>query len=215
MKLKIHPFAVTVVAAICPLLAFAQEVAPLDTETVNRLAISYSSNFNLQLQPGQTYAFKLGTLQCCYLLKPVQAQVSWSIKPTAGARINPSTGEFTVDRSTPHGSVFEVKADVEEGRRVITAKVYVYTPEANPLVGNWRETSRVMCRTGEAKRPATQIGELEFRADGTFSVTRLPFEMYKDYWGTYAYDLKGGGLKLVAAGGIMCHLTSMVMVASS
>ena len=64
----------------------------------------------------------------------------------------------------------------------------MFTPEANPLVGSWQE------------EPGT-INELIFRADGSFSVTWNPFEAYKDYWGTYTFDLDTGSIGLTIAGG--------------
>ena len=48
------------------------------------------------------------------------------------------------------------------------------------LVGVWHEN-------GESKN---RINELIFRDDGTFSVTVTPFDVYKDYWGTYTIDPK-------------------------
>jgi hypothetical protein len=35
-----------------------------------------------------------------------------------------------------------------------------------------------------------------FEADGTFTVTWFPFEVYKDYWGTYTFGLEQGTLTL-------------------
>jgi hypothetical protein len=49
--------------------------------------------------------------------------------------------------------------------------------------------------------PEEPIGELQFRADGTLSVTWMPFEVYRDYWGSYQYDSKGGTLDLAIEGG--------------
>jgi hypothetical protein len=45
------------------------------------------------------------------------------------------------------------------------------------------------------------IKELRFKADGEFSVTWEPFEVYKDYWGTYAHEIGQGTLDLVVTGG--------------
>ena len=53
--------------------------------------------------------------------------------------------------------------------------------------------STTWCRQVPAER---SIGELEFRADGTFSVTWVPFETYRDYWGRYTLDLRTGRLNL-------------------
>jgi hypothetical protein len=50
--------------------------------------------------------------------------------------------------------------------------------------------------TGEEITPSQPIRELVFRADGEFGVTWEPFELYRDYWGTYTYDLEQGSLDL-------------------
>jgi len=65
----------------------------------------------------------------------------------------------------------------------------VYDPEASPLVGTWRQNS------GNCQNE-TIIRELIFSANGTFSVTWMPFEVYKDYWGVYTYDRQSKYLTL-------------------
>jgi hypothetical protein len=54
---------------------------------------------------------------------------------------------------------------------------------------------------GEVVEPLDPIGELVFDADGTFSVTWFPFEVYKDYWGSYTFDLATGAISLAIEGG--------------
>lgn len=76
MQSKIHPLAVTVAALLCPLLAFAQDVAPLDTETLNRLTISDSSNFNFQLQPGHTAERTIEGVEAMHLLRKKRSKRS-------------------------------------------------------------------------------------------------------------------------------------------
>jgi hypothetical protein len=58
-----------------------------------------------------------------------------------------------------------------------------------------------VCGRGTEIIPEELIGELRFGADGTFAVTWMPFEIYVDYRGTYAYDLTWGTLDLVVEGG--------------
>jgi len=171
----------------------------LDEDTLNRLALSMERT--VQMQPGETHAFSLGVIECCVYFAPVEGCATWSVEPTEGASIDPDTGVFTVDPATPSGSVFTVSADVENGRRVVSTKVHVFTSQDNPLVGMWQEEAQFACGTGEEAVPEERIGELRFLADGGFSVTWIPFEVYKDYWGTYAYDLRQGTLDLVVTGG--------------
>ena len=44
------------------------------------------------------------------------------------------------------------------------------------------------------------ISELLFQADGDFSVTWVPLEIYIDYWGTYTYDLNNDFLEFTITG---------------
>ena len=171
----------------------------LDDATLKELRLAPSEN--LQLQPGDTYQFNLTVVECCYVAKTVKAAATWSIAPSGGAHIDSRTGLLTVDKSTPNDSVFTVTADVENGRRILSIKVYVYTPKDNPLVGIWKEKSQIKCRSNETLTSTAPIQELEFGADNTFSVTWTPFEKYQDYWGSYSYDTQKGQIKFVVAGG--------------
>jgi hypothetical protein len=56
------------------------------------------------------------------------------------------------------------------------------------LVGTWREKSPTACQTATGDTAAVRLAELVFKANGEFSVTWMPFETYKDYWGTYRFD---------------------------
>ena len=192
--------ALALVALACNIPGLAPDCAAvLDEETLKGLMLSMERT--AQLQPGETRTFSLGVGECCYYIEPVDACVTWSVDPAEGASIDPQTGELSVDAATPSGSVFTVSADVENGRRVVSIDVYVYTPEDNPLVGRWQEEAQFACGTGEEVTPDQPIRELVFRAAGEFSVTWAPFELYRDYWGTYTYDLGQGSLDLSAPSG--------------
>jgi len=62
--------------------------------------------------------------------------------------------------------------------------------QMNPMVGRWTEESSQQA-----------IAELIFNDNMTFSVTWIPFETYKDYWGTYAFDLEKGILEIKVKSG--------------
>ena len=171
----------------------------LDEDTLNRLSLVMGNT--VAMQPGETWEFSPGVVECCYVFEPVDACATWSASPTDGATIDRETGVFTVDPGTASGKVFTVTADVENGRRLVSAEVYVYTPEANPLFGIWREEAQFSCETDEEVVPEERIGELSFGANGKLSVTWHPFEVYKDYWGTYTFDLNQGTLDLAGAEG--------------
>ena len=171
-------------------------------DTLDRLTLSMDPmDQTVEMHPGETRTFSLGVLECCYMLEPVEACATWSVDPPKGVSIGADTGLFALDAQTPSGSVFTVSADVEEGRRVVSIEVHVFTPEDNPLVGTWREEAQFACETREEIVPDELIGELRFRADGTFGVTWAPFEVYVDYWGAYTYDSAEGNLDLVITGG--------------
>ncbi len=171
----------------------------LDEETLNRLRLSMAPT--AQMQPGETREFFLGVVECCYVFEPVDACATWSVSPGDGVTLDAETGVFTVDPATPSGEVFTVTADVEQGRRLVSIEVYVYTLQENPLVGNWIEETQYACDTGEEVTPEEQIRELQFRADGSFSVTWMPFEIYRDYWGSYQYNAEQGTLDLTIVAG--------------
>ena len=48
---------------------------------------------------------------------------------------------------------------------------------------------------------AQPVRELIFSADGRYSVTWMPFETYKDYWGGWRYDARTRVLTLTVDGG--------------
>jgi hypothetical protein len=174
----------------------------LDEDTLQRLTLALTTlSPTMEMQPGETHTFSLGVVECCYVFEPLQTCVTWSIDPTTGASINPDSGLFAVDAGTPNGRVFTVSADVEHGRRVVSVDVHVFTSEANPLARLWAEEAQLACDGGAEIAPQSPIGELRFRADGTFGVTWQPFEMYVDYWGTYTYDLEASTLDLTIGGG--------------
>jgi len=185
--------------ALLPAPRCVQAQGSLPDSTLNRLTLP--GNGTVQLKPGERHQFVTGIYECCVRFAPIKARVAWSVTPQTGARIDSRTGAFRVDSSTPAGSVFDVTANVERGRRVLSAKVYVYTPQSNPLAGYWRQTSEIPCGTDQPLAPAMPINELYFGADGRFTVTWQPFETYRDYWGTYTYDVTAGQLKLLVTGG--------------
>jgi hypothetical protein len=171
----------------------------LDEETLDRLRLTMDQS--VEMLPGETREFSVGVVECCYVFEPVDACVAWSAEPAHGATIDPETGVFQVEPSTPSGEVFTVTANVENGRRLVSVEVYVYTPEGNPLVGLWREEAQLKCDTSEEVVPEERIGELRFDAGGNFSVTWMPFEIYRDYWGSYQFDGELGTLDLSVEGG--------------
>ena len=130
----------------------------------------------------------------------VEACVEWSIEPVDGVTID-DAGLLAVEGSVAAGTVISVTADVEAGRRILTTDFEVYVPVAYDIIGFWTETQQLPCDGGAAFVPDPIIGELVFQDTGEFSVTWTPFEVYYDYWGTYAYDEGTSALVLTVEGG--------------
>ena len=71
----------------------------------------------LEMRPGDSRSPFLGVIECSHYFAPAEARATPSVDPSAGARMDLSTGVFTVDGGTPSGSVLPVSADVEKGCR--------------------------------------------------------------------------------------------------
>ncbi|MFO0550770.1 MAG: hypothetical protein U0271_20420 [Polyangiaceae bacterium] len=175
----------------------------LDADTVANL--TFGSQDFVQLQPNQSTDLEVGILECCYVLTPVDACINWSIDPPDNVIIAPDTGFLLVDANAVPGSEYTITADVGPGQRTLQTTLYVYSPEANPLVGLRHEIAQLPCGGGAELPPEVPIAELAFWADGTFQVTWMPFELYVDYWGTYEFDYDAisasGSITLTVTGG--------------
>lgn len=172
---------------------------PLDEEDLPYLAIVFFPGI-IELQPGQSHAFEVGLLECCYFFEPIEACAEWSVAPSEGATIT-EDGVLTIDPTVDNGAMFLVQADIEQGRALLEAEVWVYTEQDNPLVGSYHEISQFDCQQGDEFVPDELIGELRFLANSQFMLTWFPFEVYVDYWGPYAYELPTGALTITAEDG--------------
>lgn len=126
---------------------------------------------------------------------PTGCDVRWSVGD--GGTIA-GDGEVTIARDAAPGSTVLVRARVDtlEARQLID----VVDPAPNALAGTWTQDGPAVCANGE--RPSdTIVRELVFRRGGTFTVTRIPFESYRDYWGTYVFDAASARLTLSVRGG--------------
>jgi hypothetical protein len=154
----------------------------------------------LQMQPGETRVLVIGVYACCYFFEPSRLDARWSVEPVDGVTVD-GDGTLAIDSDVPDGTVITVQADIAGTGELVTTRVHVYSRETQPLVGSWRETRQIACEVDEEFTPQEPIGELRLDADGTFSVTWQPFEIYRDYWGTYEANLETGELLLTITGG--------------
>ena len=75
-------------------------------------------------------------------LYPLKAKVTWAIEPAVkGISIDQNSGKISVQADVAHGTGTTVHANVENGRRKLTAKLYVFHPEADPFIGSWNVES--------------------------------------------------------------------------
>ena len=171
---------------------------PLDADTLKRLQLGWT---DVQLHPGDTHQFSLAILSTYAPSQEVPACTTWKVEPEGkGASIS-NTGLLKIDPKTPVPSKFVVTADIEQGREQRQMDVFVYNDDSQPLVGRWRQQSMFDCDTEKETKPGELIQELEFRARGWFSVTWTPFEVYRDYWGSYTTGKAKGDLSLQIEGG--------------
>jgi len=201
----------TIVVAVCmSLAACAGEdgtedtpgtCEPLSATELSELTHSFSLSPVIDARPGSTLDIDLGKTECCYSFQAIPACAVYSVAPQSAATIDPATGVLAIEPTTPSGTVVHVVADVQEGAKRVELDVHVYTPEAMPQVGRWRESKVLSCDDGSELDPVESIEEIEFWGDGTFSVTWHPFEIYRDYWGPAALDLAASSVNLGISGG--------------
>lgn len=144
---------------------------------------------SVELRPNESFQFRVGRTECCYVFRPEPMRVAWSIEPARDASIDVSTGLVIVAKTAAPGSTFMVRAHLTDRDTVLTAVVTVFTRATHPLVGTWWEQAWKACTPMATQGLVQPIRELVFRADGTFTVTWTPFERYTDYWGRYTYDV--------------------------
>lgn len=167
--------------------AFASDCKqPLDQDTLNRLLLGVT---DMELQPGASHQFKLFVFlpSAPPMPEDVPACATWNVEPKGKGATIDAQGLLKIDPATKPGSKFVVSANVEHGRAQRQNTVIIWTEKTQPLVGMWRQQSILDCETEQEAEP---IRELEFRANGFFSVTWMPFEVYRDYWGSYIADSK-------------------------
>jgi hypothetical protein len=151
----------------------------------------------MEVHPGDSIPLHVYSSSAPYDMEPIPdaCPVRWSLSPSSqAATVDVRSGVLRVARGAADGTVLTATAMLPGD--TLHARIRVVVPGANPLIGMWRQESEAACADGSAHPPAEPIQELEFRADGTFSVTWTPFESYRDYWGTYAFDASSGRLTL-------------------
>ncbi|HUR91510.1 MAG TPA: hypothetical protein VMY38_02435 [Gemmatimonadaceae bacterium] len=162
------------------------------------LGIAMFSMTESELTPGQSARMATPMMytvphEAPYPL-PANCTVRWSVG--SGATIT-ADGELTIAPDAAPGSIVVVRAHVDT---LMAAKRFlVVDPAPNALAGQWTQVGPTLCANGQSAS-GDIVRELEFRRSRTFSVTRVPFESYRDYWGTYTFDAAAARLTLTVSG---------------
>lgn len=123
---------------------------------------------------------------------------AWRIEPAQYATVDPQ-GLVQISDSAPDGAAVTLNALV--GPKEVRGALRVMDMKRKQVVGTWRQISETPCESGEERVPADPVREFKLDGSGHFSVTTTPFEAYKDYWGTYAYDAASGAIRFAVESG--------------
>jgi hypothetical protein len=122
---------------------------------------------------------------------PLKCTSGWAV--TGPATLGPDRKSLTIAADAPPGAIVLVRF-YHEGKPVST-QFRVVAKDAVVLTGRYTQRSLEGCLAHEPVR------ELEFRAEYRFSVTFMPFETYRDYWGSYSFDPATKRIRLKVEGG--------------
>jgi hypothetical protein len=113
------------------------------------------------------------------------------------------SGKLTVDANVPHGTTATILGDVEQGRKKLSGKVYVFHPDENPLIGAWHVDASVACGESQeikaaAPSPLTLRGyNWSFYASQQFWVGRAQsIAARTQLAGSYKLDMKTAKIEL-------------------
>jgi hypothetical protein len=134
---------------------------------------------------------------------PLKASVTWSIERAVKGISIDKTGKLTVNADVPHGTTATILGDVENGRKKLSGKVYVFHLDQNPLIGVWHVDTRVVCGESQTIQAATS-GPLTLRGND------WSFHVNQQFWvgkensiaartrleGSYDLDLKALKIRL-------------------
>lgn len=184
---------ITAIALVALSTSNAKAQIPPHSLTEKQLSdLRIHSSRSIQLSPGDTTLLKVKAWTKSYppFLEDVAANAEWFITPNNGINLDRHTGELIVYKTAKPGAEFVITSVLQIGNqsREIQNTLHIYTQTSNPFVGTWADTRN-------------EINELVFRADGTYSVTALPFESYRDYWGVYYFDTEEKIIQFEVTGG--------------
>jgi len=113
-------------------------------------------------------------------VEPVPAACLEEVVLSGPATLEADGRTVTINADAAPGAVVQVEGKV--GEAGLSGRILVYLEEAQPLAGRWSQPEEACAKEG-----AEPVRELIFHPDETFSLTWTPFEIYRDYWGTYTF----------------------------
>lgn len=149
-------------------------------------------------QPGKSMVFSVARWSCCEpaLRASSTPCVIWSIDPPEAGSIS-SNGVLDLAEDVEEGQQVTVKASFPTASPLLLSTVVtVYRAETNILVGVWRGKRALSCVAPKDSIDDAAFDELEFKANGEFSVTWDRSSRTADLRGTYEYDHQTGALTM-------------------
>jgi hypothetical protein len=122
---------------------------------------------------------------------PMKCTSGWAV--SGPAALSADRKSLTIAPDAPAGAIVLVRFRFD-GKPVST-QFRVVAKDELVLTGRYTQRSLEGCWAHEPVR------ELEFRPENRFSVTFMPFETYRDYWGSYSFDPATRQLRLKVEGG--------------
>ncbi|HEX9948105.1 MAG TPA: hypothetical protein VGA98_11240 [Allosphingosinicella sp.] len=122
---------------------------------------------------------------------PLRCTSGWRV--TGPATLGADRTVVTIAPDAQPGAIVAVA--FRHAGKPVELQFRVVAKDATVLTGRYTQQSLEGCAAHEPVR------ELEFQPENRFSVTFLPFESYRDYWGAYAFDSATGKLRLTVEGG--------------
>ena len=122
---------------------------------------------------------------------PLTCTGDWSV--AGPAKLSADRTRLDIDPDAAPGSV--VSVGFRHAGKPVTGRFQVIARDEVVLTGRYSQQSAQGCEAAE------KVRELEFLPGNRFAVTFFPFETYRDYWGTYAFDSATGRLGMNVEGG--------------
>jgi hypothetical protein len=189
------------IAVILTLAAAAQGQKKLSAWELDNAVIGPDSP--IHLTPGSSYTAQIMLPNPDGPLTPLKTQVAWSLEsPVTGVTINRQSGKIEVAKEATNGMAAKIVAHIDHGRRVLKSSLFIFTREANPLIGEWTVESLLACGDGHEMKPDAGVkaplarDHLRFQVSSFWIGLENNIAAHTTLTGAYEYDLKSGMLTL-------------------